>query len=298
MRILVTGATGTLGRFVVPALVRAGHQVRALSRTKRENRDGVEWAWGDLASGDGVTEAVRGIRAVAHLATGGRKGRGPRGVDLAGTRTLLEAARSEGVAHVLFTSVVGADRVPVGFLKDKLQAEQLVRDGGPDWTILRLTPFHQWLDRLLREFSSLPVVPVDRSVAWQPVHARDAAERLVALVGDRPALRPVEFGGPEVLGTDELARDWLAARGLRRVIVPMRFPGRLAAAQRAGALSTTATPQGTTTWYDYLRPAPVPSDDFADEHTASPTSPSTQPEQDPNVHVYGGDEGYQRPTRG
>lgn len=295
MRILVTGATGTLGRALVPVLLRAGHQVRALSRTRHESRGGVEWVWGDLAAGSGVAEAVGDVEAVAHLATSGRKGRGH--VDMAGTRTLVAAAREAGAAHVLLTSIVGADRAPgYGY---KLEAERLVRQSGLGWTIVRATQFHQWLDKLLRDVAGLPLLPVDRSLPWQPVHVNDVAARLAALLAGGPVDRVVEYGGPQVLHTEEVVRTWLDARHLRRMCLPVRYPGRTAAAQRAGAFTTDAEPTGEITWHDYLfPPPPVASDDFAEEHTASPTSPATQPERDPDRHVYGGDEGYERPTRG
>ncbi|MEV4284400.1 NAD(P)H-binding protein [Nonomuraea bangladeshensis] len=309
MRILVTGATGMLGRALVPALVKAGHQVRALSRTRRESRGNVEWVWGDLFSGHGVPEALAGVDAVAHLATSGRRGRGA--ADIPGTRRLVVAAREAGVGHLLLTSMVGADRAPVGYLGYKLEAERLVAAGGLGWTVLRSTPFQQWLHRRLRDYAALPVLPVDPTVLMQPVHTGEVAARAAELIGGEPLGTAVEFGGPEVLDHALLARTWCRLRGLRRLCLPMRFPGRLYAAQRAGELTTDATPSGTITWDDYLSPpataraarwggsAAFPdSDDFASEHTASPTSPATQPEQDPDVHVYGGDDGYERPTRG
>jgi uncharacterized protein YbjT (DUF2867 family) len=295
MRILVTGATGTLGGALLPALVKAGHQVRALSRAKRESRGNVEWVWGDLISDAGVEEAVRGMDAVAHLATSGRKGRGA--VDVPGTRMLIAAARAAGVPHLLFTSIVGADRVRTGYPGYKREAESLVAGSGLGWTVLRATPFHQWLDRRLSEVAALPVLPVDRSVPWQPVHTGEVAARAADLLSGGPA-GAVELGGPQVLGMDDLVETWLRAKDLRRPRLPVRFPGRQYAAQRAGLLLTDAAPKGRITWHDYLLPPPpMPSDDFATEHTASPTSPANQPEQDPDLRVYGGDEGYERPTR-
>ncbi|MEV4563453.1 NAD(P)H-binding protein [Nonomuraea sp. NPDC049419] len=296
MRILVTGATGTLGGALVPALLKAGHEVRALSRAKREDRGNVDWIWGDLISGNGVEEAVRDVDAIAHLATSGRKGRGA--VDVPGTRTLLILARAAGVPHVLFTSMVGADRAAHGHLRHKLEAERLVMESGIGWTILRLTPFHQWLHRRLSDLASLPVLPVDRSLPWQPVHTGEVATRAAALLSAAPAEREIEFGGPQVITTEELVKVWLRASGLRRPCVPVRYPGRLYAAQRAGHLLTDAAPKGELSWHDYLLPPePILSDDFATEHTASPTSPATQPELDPDLRVYGGDDGYERPTR-
>ena len=294
MRILVTGATGTLGRAVVPALVRRGHQVRAMSRREREGTD-VTWVRGDLASGNGVRQAARDCDAIVHLATQGRKG--SERMDVAGTLTLVSAAREARVSHLLYVSPVGADRVPTGLPRHKFEAERVIRGSGLGHTVLRTTHYHQWLDRLLRRLAGLPAIPVDPSVPWQPIDTAEVAARLGGLLADGPRGETLEFGGPQVLGTDELVRTWLRAHRSRRLCVRVRYPGKLIAAQRAGALTTDATPLGRISWADYLCP-PVPlSDDFAVEHTASPTSPANQPEGDPDLRVYGGDEGYQRQTR-
>ncbi|MEV4217537.1 NAD(P)H-binding protein [Nonomuraea sp. NPDC049725] len=306
MLIMLTGATGTLGRAAVPALLRAGHEIRALSREEQPRRD-VTWVRGDLATGYGVREAVAGCDAVVHLAaldraTAGdllsRPGTAPGAltVDATGTRALVTAAQEAGVTHLLHVSAVGAGRA--GPMRRRAEAERFVRESGLPFTILRVTHLHQRLDQVLRGLAGSPVLPVDRSLPWQPLDAGEAAARVTGLLADGPGRAVTEYGGPHVLATPELVRAWLTARGLRRLCPPLRYPGKVAAAQRKGALTTDAMPRGRITWHDYLNPPPMPSEDFAEEHTASPTSPANQPERDPDRHVYGGDEGYQRPTRG
>jgi len=298
MRILVTGATGTLGRAAVPALVKAGHEVRAMSREARRSAD-VEWAWADLAWGKGVRDAVRGVDAILHLATLARGDRRSGPIDVAGTRRLVEAARDEGVGHLAYVSVVGADHAPTGHLQDRLAAERLVMDSGLGWSVLRTTVFHQHLDRLLHGLAAFPAIPVDRTVPWQPVDTGEVAARLATLLSEGPSMKVSEYGGPRIVTTPELAGLWLEARNLRRLLVPARYPGRRYAAQRAGLFTTGALPGGRIGWREHLFPdPPAPSDDFAVEHTASPSSPATQPEIGNGLRVYGGDEGYQRQTRG
>src|SRR5215510_11490191 len=110
--ILVTGGTGTLGRLVVPRLRDAGHDVRVLSRRGRDGGDGIELVTGDLATGEGIDAAVAGAEVIVHCA-GTARGDGDK------ARHLVRAASRAGARHVVFISVVGADRVPLAGAVDR-----------------------------------------------------------------------------------------------------------------------------------------------------------------------------------
>jgi uncharacterized protein YbjT (DUF2867 family) len=137
VRILLTGATGRLGRALVPRLVQAGHDLRATSRRVHPGQHGVEWTVADLASGAGLAQAVAGVDAVVHLASAPYKGAYTVRVDVDGTRRLAAAAREAGVKHLLYASIVGIDRVPWPYFRRKLAAEALVKSGGMGWSIVR-----------------------------------------------------------------------------------------------------------------------------------------------------------------
>src|SRR5262245_66335321 len=106
--ILVTGGTGTLGRQVVRRLREAGRPVRVIARRPRPDAlpDDVAFVQGDLSTGAGLDEALAGVEVVVHCA-GSSKGDGVKAGNLA-----LAAVRA-GVRHLVFISVVGADRVPM-----------------------------------------------------------------------------------------------------------------------------------------------------------------------------------------
>jgi nucleoside-diphosphate-sugar epimerase len=106
MTVLVTGASGTLGTAVLPRLVKDGHDVRPMSRRVRPG-----WVAADLLTGAGLTDAVRGVDAIVHLASSPTR---TRATDVEGTRRLLAAAKTAGVRHVLFVSINGIDRIPLG----------------------------------------------------------------------------------------------------------------------------------------------------------------------------------------
>jgi uncharacterized protein YbjT (DUF2867 family) len=252
--ILLTGGTGTLGRLVAPLLREAGCQVRVLSRRGREPADGVELMTGDLATGEGLDAAVAGVGTIVHCA-GSAKG------DDDKTRTLVRAARRAGAPHLVYISVVGADRVPVvsgvdraifGYFAAKRAAERMVEQSGLPWTTLRATQFHELTLTTARQLAKLPVIPVPAGVRFQPVAAVEVATRLVELALDQPAGLVPDLAGPQVYGMDELIRSYLRASHRRRLLVPVRVPGQAARAIRAGANLAPDRAVGRRTWEDFL----------------------------------------------
>ncbi|GAA3141493.1 SDR family oxidoreductase [Nonomuraea roseoviolacea] len=253
--VLVTGATGRLGRAVVPKLVEAGYEVRAMSRAPRSG-GGATWVVADLTTGRGLAEALDGAGTVIHLASAPYKGRYTEQVEVEGTRRLCAAARDAGVGHLLYTSIIGADRVPWGYFGTKVRTEEVVRAGGVPWSVVRAAQFHEFVAQAFATVARAGVLVVDPGVAAQPVDVRDVAGRLVGRTGEGPSGRTEDFGGPEVLSLEEAARQWLAARRSRRPVVRLRLPGRLGAALRGGHLTTRETPTGVITWKRYLQEHP------------------------------------------
>lgn len=104
--ILVTGAAGLLGRFVVRDLLKHGHVVRGLDR--RRGDANIEWHIGDVASPELVADAAAGVDAIMHIAAipniWSGDGQTIMRVNLLGTYTVLEAAEAAGVKRVVFCS--------------------------------------------------------------------------------------------------------------------------------------------------------------------------------------------------
>lgn len=255
MKVLVTGASGVLGQAVVPRLEADGHEVR---RTSRRPRPG--WVRADLATGQGLADAVAGMDAVVHLASATRQYRKAGEVDVAGTRRLATAAARAGVRHFVYVSIVGIDRIPFGYYQHKLSAEKVVQAGQVPWSILRATQFPQLVDEhFLPLASRLGVLVADPGIAVQLVDPRDVADRIAGLLATGPSRTVEDYGGPETQTWEEIVRSWLRATGKRRPVLSLRLPGKAARAMRTGALTTTAQPTGTRTWPEYLadRYAPV-----------------------------------------
>jgi uncharacterized protein YbjT (DUF2867 family) len=251
--ILVTGGTGTLGSLLVPRLLAAGRPVRVLSRHPHQPGDGAKYVTGDLATGEGVAAAVDGVETVAHLA-GSAKG------DDDKARSLVQAASAAGVQHLVYISVVGADRVPVlspmdramfGYYAAKWAAEQVIAGSGLPWTTLRATQFHDLVFTMVQQLAKLPVMPVPAGLRFQPVDAAAVADRLAELTLGTPSGLVPDVAGPRVYGLDQLLRSYLRASRRRRLRMPIRVPGRAARALRDGANLAPAHGTGRT-WEDFL----------------------------------------------
>ncbi|WP_254909660.1 SDR family oxidoreductase, partial [Micromonospora sp. NBS 11-29] len=160
-----------------------------LSRRGGAPADGVTHMTADLLTGADLESALRGVTTVLHLAGG------PKGDDRAAAN-LVRAARRADVAHLVHVSVVGADRVPLAWLRAKRDAERAVADSGLPWTVLRAAQFHDLVLTLLTAMAKLPVVPVPGGLRLQPVDAGEVATRLVELTLGTPAGLVPDVAGP------------------------------------------------------------------------------------------------------
>ena len=252
--VLVTGGTGTLGRLIVRRLRDAGYNIRVLSRRHHEAADGIEFVTGDLATGEGIEPAVDGAGTIVHCA-GSSKG------DEDKARNLVRAASGVGAQHLVYISVVGAERIPVvsgvdrnmfGYFAAKRAAEKVVADSGLPFTTLRATQFHDLILTVAQQMAKLPMVPIPAGFRFQPVDADEVAARLVELTLGEPAGRVPDMGGPRAYGAADLLRGYLQASHRHRLIVPVWLPGKAARAFRAGANLTPEQAVGRRTWEEFL----------------------------------------------
>lgn len=246
--ILVTGGTGTLGRFLVPRLLDAGCDVRVLSRSSpgrgKEHEQGVEFVRGDLITGAGIDAAVDGAPVILHCASG-KKG------DEAATGNLVEAASRQATPpHLVYPSIVGVDALSLGYFRSKLHSEQAVTDSELPWTVARFTQFYDYIFSGARSMAKLPVVPVPAGFRVQPIDPDEVAARLVELALGHPAGRVEDLGGPQESTWADMVRVYLRAAHRRRPVIPVRLPG--LAKVRAGHLLPAGPVTGSRTWEDFL----------------------------------------------
>jgi uncharacterized protein YbjT (DUF2867 family) len=237
-RVLVIGGTGTVGRIVVEELLAAGPTVRILSRGRRHHRTDVEHVVGDVRTGDGLDAAVASADTIVACVDP---------ID-----RLVAAAQRADSRHLVYTSIVGIDRVPFGYYRRKLADERLIAASGVPWTVLRATQFHDLIAVLLRFLATPPVMVLPAGWSFQPVDARDVGDRLAGLALGEPIGRAPDFGGPQVRTVTDLARSYLRMVGKRRPLLPVRLPGKVFRAYRSGGHLAPEHAAGTITFEDYL----------------------------------------------
>ncbi|PZG36781.1 hydroxylase [Spongiactinospora gelatinilytica] len=195
MTILVTGATGNVGRPLVAELLAAGHPVRALTRNpaKADLPAGAEVVAGDLAGGSGLEAAFEGVTA-AHLICFGGDDYAP----LTNGEQIVSTAVRAGVRRV---TVLKGD-------VDKSPLETAVEAGGLEWTYLAPVEFMsntlEWAASIREEGTVREGFAEARSAM---IHDSDIASvAAVALTGDGHAGQEYWLTGPEALTMPERVR--------------------------------------------------------------------------------------------
>jgi uncharacterized protein YbjT (DUF2867 family) len=253
--VLVTGGTGDLGSKLVRRYGRRGDNVRVLSRKPKPAEATTEWAQGDMETGEGLAEAVKGVDLVMHAATGA--GLRPK-ADAPGTKNLLDACKAAGTPHFFYISIVGIEKLPLAYYKAKLECEQLIEASGVPWSNLRATQFHALLDGFLRNgllppLGKVPFVRlVPKAFKFQPIETGEVADRMIELAEKGPSGRLPDIGGPEVLKFGDMADAWKKATGDGKPLVNLPMMGGLADGFKAGHNCTPEHAEGKMTWAVWL----------------------------------------------
>jgi uncharacterized protein YbjT (DUF2867 family) len=210
-KIAVAGATGRVGHHVVDLLRAGGHEVVPMSRST-----GV-----DIATGDGLAEALGEVECVIDTASGSSPDqRAAMEFFTFAARNLQKAAERADVQRIVVVSIIGCDRFSAGYNAAKVVHEWEMRSGPVPVRILRAAQFHEFVAQLVDwgrngEVSNVP------KMRTQLVAARTVAEALVDLATDLEfasgaSTEPIsEIAGPRAEELVEMAKLLVAQRGDR-----------------------------------------------------------------------------------
>lgn len=264
--ILVTGATGFIGRALVRQLSNTGQEVRVLLRPSPRSPRlpkgvPVEVSVVSLNDARGVRAALRGVDQVIHLASAASLGR--RGsllhTDIEGTRTLAQAANDAGIDRFLFLSHVGADRASAFPIhKAKGIAEEHIRRSGVPYTIIRSTivfgPEDGLTNNIAKTLRSVPFlfpIPGDGKTLLQPLWVEDLVTALVwSLQNPETINQTFEIGGGEYFTFRQIVETIMAVTRTRRALLPIPIPYMRALFVMLDPLLPNANI--STYWLDYI----------------------------------------------
>ncbi|MEV8412416.1 NAD(P)H-binding protein [Streptomyces niveus] len=213
--IVVTGATGNIGRPLTQALAEAGEGVTAVSRHTAAVPDGVRHVVADLAEPAGLRPALDGAKALFLLLSGDLHAAGAAPADIIG-----EAA-SAGVRRVVLLSTLGVVTRPFGETRIAMRAlEDTLRESGLEWAILRPGGFASnalwWAESVrARQVVAAPFGDIGVPVV-DP--ADIAAVAAACLLEDRHTGAAYELTGPEMITPRGQTEAIAAALG-----TPVRF---------------------------------------------------------------------------
>jgi NADH dehydrogenase len=221
--VTVFGGDGFVGRYIVQALLKAGHRVRVASRNPKRgwflkaqaNLGQIAYVAADITRPETLRHAVEGANAVINL-VGILKGDFD-AVHRQGAANVAAAARSAGVETLIHMSAIGADPESASdYGRTKGKGEAAIRAAFPAAVILRPSIIFGREDQFINRFAGLirmlPVIPIiGGATKFQPVFVGDVAHAVAAIVNDPEAhaAKTYELGGPEIMTMTEVNR-WIA----------------------------------------------------------------------------------------
>lgn len=241
--ILITGATGYIGRHLVSRLVAQGERPRCLVRNiKRASSilpaGTLEFVQGDTTSPASLGTAVQGVDTIVHTAfiTADLKqsaGNRYQETNVQGTANLIEAAKKAGVKRIIVISGLGTkpDK-PGSYMQGRYLAEKMVKESGLDWTIIQPSvlfgkdaPFIKGLTDLIR---TAPVVPLigGGKIMFQPIYVEDVVTVIIKVLQEpeRTKNKTYTIGGPAYYSFTQIIDALLQAMHKKRIRVPAPTP--------------------------------------------------------------------------
>lgn len=239
--ILVTGASGFVGRHLVRQLLAASRPVRLLLTPARAQHwttqiapslpgQPVDLIVGSILDPEALFRAVSGVHTIIHLENAQWWGRARdlERIELFGTRALVEAARAARVGRIIALSHLGAAAASAyPLLRYKGLMEETIKTSGLAYTIIRsgllFGEEDAFFNHIAMQLAANPIaflMPGQGEVVLHPLHIDDLVQALIrALESFDVVDRVIEIGGPEYLTLEDMLRTIMRVTGMHRVII-------------------------------------------------------------------------------
>jgi uncharacterized protein YbjT (DUF2867 family) len=225
MRVVVFGATGTIGRALVPALAEE-HEVVAVSRRPHDDEENVHWAAADVTTGEGLAEVLAGADVAYHLV----HSLGTSDFEAADRRAAENVAReaeAAGLRQIVYLGGLGDDSPDLSaHLRSRRETGEHLAAGKVPTTTLRAAmvvgPGSAAFETIVALVDRLPAMVTPRWVKTetQPVALEDVVRFLAGVCGREETFgEAYDVGGPEVMSYRRMMERIAAIRGRQPLIV-------------------------------------------------------------------------------
>ena len=236
MKILVTGVSGYIGRYVASLLQERGYEVTAFIKSgeklSAKHLNSFQCVEGDLLKRETIETAVKGCNVVVHLAAvvGSPDRDLNMRVNYEGTKHLIEMSQKNQISRFIYMSSISAARKEKGpYGISKLKGEELVLESGIPYTIFRPTMVYgresMGLYRIIKNIKRFPfVIPMIGRGKYlrQPVYVMDVADVIERSIRNHNVInRSYYLGGGESLTFFALVRKISAILGVEKLIIPI-----------------------------------------------------------------------------
>jgi NADH dehydrogenase len=236
-KILLTGATGFIGKALTRHLSETDHQVRVLIHPTGKSPDlpkgiPVEATVSGLSDIRGLRAALVGVDIIYHLAS--QEALGARGdllgTDIKGTRNLVQAAEESNVERFVYLSHLGADRASAyPAMTAKAIVEDSIQKSSLNYTILRTGivygPQDRFTTALAKMIKGIPLIfpmPDQGDTLVQPLWIEDLANIMLWTLDNPKTMREMlEIGGPEQLSFRDIVLTLLDVMKINRTLIPV-----------------------------------------------------------------------------
>jgi uncharacterized protein YbjT (DUF2867 family) len=257
VKVFLTGATGFVGRNMIPRLLAEGHAVRALVRGRPGERTRLlqgfrhegdfQYVPGDVITSAGLDQGMQECDAIIHL-VGIIVEKGMNTFDAVhhiGTRNVIEAAKRARVKRLVHMSALGVRENGVAeYQRSKWEGEEEVRRSGIVYCILRPSlifgPGDGFVAQMIDMMKKSPFVrpvPGDGFPKFRPIFVEDVTFCFVrALTEEAAANQTVELGGADELTLNEVLAEIARCAGVKKRVVHIPMPLMFLAARMASML--------------------------------------------------------------
>jgi nucleoside-diphosphate-sugar epimerase len=236
MKILITGASSTLGKNLTSELLKTKRfLIRLLEHRSPVRKENCEVFQGGLQNTDSLGRACSEVDTVVHLAalTHSSSGKAYFEINEEGTKNLISASKNNNIKRFVFVSSAAASEEGGDYGVSKLRCEELVRKSGLDWVIVRPSEVYgenmeEGIGKLVAWIEKLPIIPIigDGSYFLSPVSVDDVVKAMVEILKDDSIKKEtLDLCGPEKITMDELI-DRLAqiqSVQIKKIFLPIWF---------------------------------------------------------------------------